>query len=213
MLRQHGIQPRRLAQQSVISIGLLDRGRLGELRVGMEVWVRGNRRAYLAAAVLLLLFEAFCLTIALDCLTVPMLLTARVLAAGCALLAIPVLVLLAWHFHLPRLGYEDGHLLVYGGSVRPTRVPIEIVEVVFRGQGVAGTNAKLQTTNLVVRLAERAKSWQQRDMRGTFGTWKDGYISLSGVWCEPIDTELIHSLNRRLVEKKRACPAPQPNRL
>ena len=173
----------------------------------MEIWVRGNRRAYLAGGILLLTFEGFCLAVALDRFSVPMLTIARLLAAFAATLAFPVLVLLGLHFRLPRLGYEDGQLLVYGGGLRPTRVPIDVVEVVFRGQGAAGGSAageKLQATNLVVRLAERAKTWQEREMRSTFGTWKNGYITLNGAWCERIDSDLIHAVNRRLVEKKKA---------
>jgi hypothetical protein len=172
----------------------------------MEVLVRANRRAYLAAALLLLAFEAFCLLVACDRLSVPMLTVARVLAALGALMGLPVLVLLGLHSRRPRLGYEQGELLVFSGGLRPVRVPIEIVEVIFRGQGVAGAGpaAELQTANLVVRLAERETSWHRREMRGTFGSWQDGYVTLRGAWCEPIHTELIHGVNRRLVEIKRA---------
>ncbi len=172
----------------------------------MEIWVQGNRRAYLAGALLLLLLEAFCLCVALDRLSVPMLPIARMLATLVAVIALPVLVLLGVHYRLPRLAYKDGQLLVYVGGLRPTHVPIEFVEVFFIGQGMAGANvagSRLQAANLVVRLAERAQVWHARDMRSTFGTWKDGYISLSGVWCEPIDAPLLHALNRRLVEKKK----------
>src|SRR4051812_32461845 len=35
----------------------------------------------------------------------------------------------------PRIGYEAGELLIFLEPTRPTRVPIDIVEVFFLGQG------------------------------------------------------------------------------
>ena len=56
-----------------------------------------------------------------------------VIAALGVLLSLTLLHLI----RLPRLGYQDGDLLVYLGSATPMRVPIDIVEVFFLGQGPA----------------------------------------------------------------------------
>ena len=85
-----------------------------------------------------------------------------------------------------------------------TRVPIEIVECFFLGQG-ASELPKLQgrepeTQNVVIRLAESASEWKHRDVRPSFGQWCEGYITIRGAWCEPITPELMKRLNQRLVE-------------
>lgn len=107
----------------------------------------------------------------------------------------------------PRLGYEEGFLLVYLRGNSPIKVPIDIVEVFFLGQGPAMIKAKggegAETTTIVVRLAEAATDWRHRDVRATLGQWVDGYIVIRGTWCERIDADLMQSLNRRLVEVHR----------
>jgi hypothetical protein len=131
---------------------------------------------------------------------------ARMLAGVSGIAAIPILLMLLVHARLPRLAYADGFLLVYVGSLHPVRVPIEIIEVFFRGQSPVEVNVSgsdVQAANVVVRLAERAESWHAHEMRSAFGQWKCGYISLNGAWCEPITTDLMHHLNRRLVEVKK----------
>lgn len=108
-----------------------------------------------------------------------------------------------WWLRVPRLAYEDGQLLVYLDSATPTRVPIDIVECFFLGQGASelpkldGRDA--ETQNVIVRLAESAKDWRHRDVHPSIGHWCEGYITLSGAWCEPIDGESLKRLNARLV--------------
>ena len=107
----------------------------------------------------------------------------------------------------PRVAYEPGELLVYLGSVEPVRVPIEVVEVFFVGQGASNLPSvkgkEPETTNIIVRLAESASDWKHRDVNPRFAHWCEGYITLRGAWCEPIGETAMRHLNKRLVEVQR----------
>jgi hypothetical protein len=113
----------------------------------------------------------------------------------------------------PRIGYEPGELLVYFDAARPTRVPIEIVEVFFLGQGPSELpplkGREPETQNVIVRLAESAADWKHRDVRPAIGHWCEGYITIRGSWCEPITPTLMRELNHRLAEIHRAQRAAE----
>ena len=102
----------------------------------------------------------------------------------------------------PRLAYDNGDLLVNLRWGPPYRLPIEVVECFFLGQGVSGLRRQasdnIETRNVVVRLAERAKSWHTKDVKAAMGQWCNGYITIRGAWCEPLDTDTINRLNDRL---------------
>ena len=107
----------------------------------------------------------------------------------------------------PRIGYANGHLsldLKYGHAIQ---VPLEVVECFFLGQGPSFVGkaavAQADASNVVVRLAERATDWQHRDVHPRFGHWCDGYITIRGAWCEPIDVRVVERLNARLAAAKR----------
>lgn len=132
------------------------------------------------------------------------------ISAVCVLLAAPPLWMvlgLAYALTRPRIAYEPGELLVYVEMHRATRVPIEIVECFFLGQGpselpkLAGREP--ETSNVVIRLAESAIAWKHREIRPAFGHWCEGYITIRGAWCEQIDRNLMQRLNRRLAEVQR----------
>lgn len=107
----------------------------------------------------------------------------------------------------PRIGYESGELLVFLEPAKATRVPIDIVEVFFLGQGpselpkIAGREP--ETQNVIIRLAEAAADWKHRDVKPAIGHWCEGYITIRGSWCEPITPEVMKQLNRRLAEVHR----------
>jgi hypothetical protein len=127
------------------------------------------------------------------------------LAAGSG--AIATIAIVRWA-QRPRLAYRDGELLVYLGAAEPQRVPIDVVEVFFRGQSdvpiAALQHAYAKTANVIVRLAEAEPQWHRRDIPPAFGKWAEGYIILSGTWCEPITLDLLRQLNGRLAAVHRA---------
>lgn len=113
----------------------------------------------------------------------------------------------------PRIGYQAGELLVYLDTARPTRVPIDIVEVFFLGQGPSELpklrGREPETQNVIIRLAEAAMEWKHRDVRPALGHWCEGYITIRGSWCEPITPGLMRQLNQRLSEIHRERKAAQ----
>jgi len=172
-----------------------------------EVWLRPNRRALMLGLLLpalLLLGGGWLLAVALWS---GLWIGWSVLAAVVMLVGLGLGLQLVFWMRVPRLAYENQHLLVYLESAVPTRVPIEIVECFFLGQG-SSELPKLEgkdpeTANVIVRLAESAKDWRHRDVRPTLGHWCEGYITLNGAWCEPIDAEALKRLNQRLVSEHR----------
>ena len=167
-----------------------------------ECWVGANRRAVLVAMAL----PAVLVGTALLLLVIPPTLIPLWLRLVLALAAVAFgLVLLAQLYLLrqPRLAYEDQHLLVYLQSGKPFRVPIDAVECFFLGQGptmLSPSESGEETSNIVVRLAESCDEWRHRETRRSLGHWCDGYITIRGTWCEPIDKELMSRLNQRLLE-------------
>ncbi|MGE0759762.1 MAG: hypothetical protein AB7F89_08035 [Pirellulaceae bacterium] len=133
---------------------------------------------------------------------------------GIVLIGLAGLILgwLVWAARRPRLAYRDGELAVFLTGLRPIRVPIELVECFFLGQGPSllpmparGESGGPQTTTLIVRLAEAATEWHHRDVRVRCGHWCEGYITIRGTCCEPLSGEVVGRLNRRLVEAHRAA--------
>lgn len=114
---------------------------------------------------------------------------------------------LGYLMRTPRLGYQDGKLLVYLRGFEAERVPIECVECFFLGQGPSYMPQKdekpSETSTIVVRLAEAAQEWRHVDVKPTLGHWCDGYITIRGTWCEPINASLMKRLNERLAATHR----------
>ena len=172
-----------------------------------ETWLSSNRRAFAVALVLPVLLAAGSGLV----IAIVDLLALKVLALLAALLSLLVIISLGLLAIQPRLAYQQQYLLVYLGATRPFRLPIEVVEVFFLGQAPSMVHKQGDpfddqgptTSTIVVRLAEKASEWQQRDVRPMLGHWCDGYITLRGTWCQPITEELVKTLNHRLVEVKR----------
>lgn len=172
-----------------------------------EVWLRPNRR--------IIGVGLFVLALALAG-TIPLIATSQhvaVTAVGYGLGALTLLlVCLAVRTIIrPRLAYDNGCLLVYLGSAHPHCVPIELVECFFMGQGpsllpaptLAGESESPESATIVVRLAESAEDWKNVEVKPTLGHWCDGYITIRGTWCEPINADRMKQLNHRLVETHR----------
>ena len=120
----------------------------------------------------------------------------------------------SWLFYTtPRLAITDTELLVYLGRNcrQPFHVPLDIVEVFFIGQGAVTGSEPGQphgyegavAANVVVRLAEAATTWHQRDVQPLLGVWDDGYITVRGLFCENIDQNVLKEMNRELLTRKR----------
>lgn len=173
----------------------------------VEVWLRTNRRALALSMVLPgLLLGAAMAAIAWSLATQQYLLVSGVLAAIVGVL-LWMLGSLYYAWSLPRLAYQEGELLVYVEVHQPTRVPIDIVEVFFLGQGPSELpklrGREPETQNVIVRLAESATEWKHRDIRPAVGMWCEGYITIRGSWCEPITPAIMRRLNHRLAEIQR----------
>lgn len=132
-----------------------------------------------------------------------------------ALLAISgaALGFLAWQMARPRLAYDRGHLLLNLRSGGPIRVPIDVVEGFLLGQGpsyLPGKEAhKLETSTLVIRLAERATEWEYVEVKPALASWCHHYVTIRGTWCEPLNVDLVNRLNARLAVVSREHRAAQ----
>jgi len=104
----------------------------------------------------------------------------------------------------PRIAYRDGNVLFFIKAGGPLAVPVQVVEAFFLGQGPAnlpvGTDKQTNTVNLIARLSQRDSQWQQRDVKRALGKWSEGYVTIRGIWCEPLTFETIRRLNHRLHE-------------
>jgi len=131
----------------------------------------------------------------------------------CVLAALLLLVALVRSARLisllrqPRLAYHNGELLVYLRPGAPIAVPIDVVECFFLGQAPSLLPGKqhehTDAAAVVVRLAEAAREWSERQVKPALGKWCDSYITIRGTWCETLDLEKVNGLNRRLVEVRR----------
>ena len=172
-----------------------------------EVWLRPNRRALLLGMILpavAVLAGAWGVAYAI----VTQASFWWMLPGGLiAIVGIYLIGSLGFSLSLPRVAYDLGELLVYLGSQEPVRLPIEVVEVFFVGQGPSNLpkmkGREPDTTNIIVRLAESASEWKHREVDPRFAHWCEGYITLRGAWCEPIGETALRRLNKRLVEVQR----------
>ena len=178
-----------------------------------EVWLKPNRRALTIA-------WALCLTLTLilgaAAATVPSWGIASRLFNGVCLFAAWFLVglgglttiAIAIDFGLPRVGYRNGQIYFRLRPGSPIAVPLEIVEAFLLGQASMGlpgtTKSATETRTVVVRLAEKATDWSQRRVNPLLGNWCDGYITIRGTWCEPLDVDVIKRLNRKLAQTTRS---------
>ncbi len=168
----------------------------------MEVLLRPNRRAVLAGLVVPVLIAVAGLAAA----TGPWAATGWWRGIGWSMSALGLLlaVLLLWQLRQPRLAYDTRHLLVYLRPGPPIRLPVELVQCAFLGAGLTqfrgAARAGLRTSNLVIRLDEKAMQWHEIEVKPALGRWTEGYITINGAWCEPLTLEVVQRLNTRLHE-------------
>ena len=185
--------------------GELGRNSLGER--AMEVWLRTNRRVLLMGMILPAVLVAVGL--------LPVLALGpekdgwvRILGTLGVFVGVFLFAVIAIQMRSPRLAYADGQVLVYLRSGAPIGVPVETVECFFMGSGIGqvpGREGKgLPMRNLMMRVAEKATDFQQRDVKQSLGTWDEGYVTFHGAWCEPLTLEVVQRLNARLAEVQRS---------
>jgi len=171
-----------------------------------ETWLHPNRRAILFGCVPPLVIAAGGVWL----LWGPISEGARMWhAVGAVALVIGgvVTALLLYQMWRPRIAFQKGHVLFYLRRGRPIAVPVDVVESFFVGQSPAhlpGPMKGSQSVNLIARLAQRRTEWAQQPVKPALGQWTDGHVTIRGTWCEPLDTELIRRINRRLKEVQNA---------
>ncbi len=184
-----------------------------------EIWLRGNQRlllAGLAAPLLAVLGSVFFIVLSF----LGSGLAAIFLVVGIAGLLISLLIvgLIAWVGRLPRVAYDanEREVVMYLPGPKPYAVPLEFVECFFLGTGITQIPGQpsrdVQTKNIVVRLAERAEEWHRRDLTLSIGKWCEGYVTIRGLFCEPIDIEVVKRMNTMLHQAQQAAAKPVPSK-
>jgi hypothetical protein len=165
-----------------------------------EVWLHANRRVLLMAlvpALALTLVGALLLGSAASGLV-------RGIAWALVALGIALTIGLSGQLRRPRIAFRNGEVLFNLRSGAPVAVPAELVEAFFLGQGPANLpnvdGKPAETVNLVARISQKAPEWAKVEVKPALGNWCEGYVTIRGTWCEPLDGEVIRRLNRRLRE-------------
>lgn len=172
-----------------------------------ETWLRPNRRALLFGCLPPLVVACIGAWLAFG---LPVSASGFWRAVGLFLIvaSVSVLGLLLNQLRRPRIGFGDGTVLFYMRLGRPIAVPVGIVESFFFGQGPAHLPAipkQPNTVNLIARLSQRHTEWASQKVQPSLGKWDEGYVTIRGTWCEPLNGDLIRRLNRRLKEVKDAA--------
>jgi hypothetical protein len=175
----------------------------------VEIWLRTNTRAVLLGTILPLIVGALGLVL---CLGVPGREPAtwmRAVGTSMIVVAAITVALLLLQLRQPRLAYSNGQLLVWLRSGAPICVPIAAVECFWLGHGASllpgKRNERTETQTIIMRIADKAVDWRQQDVKAQLGAWCDGYVTIRGTWCEPLNIDVVNRLNRRLAEVSAAA--------
>lgn len=172
----------------------------------MEMWLKPNRRALLAGAVIPGMVLAWGVAMAVRPWPSGWPWTARMAGGALILTGAGVLTGLGMHGVRPRIGHRRGQVYFLLRSRHAIAVPIDIVEGFFLATVPTGLPAGIardpNSIAVVARLAEKAETWAQRDVHPWLARWQDGYITIRGTWCEPLNQDVIRRLNQRLMEAK-----------
>jgi len=167
-----------------------------------EIWLHTNRRAIALAMVL----PGLAVLLGGTLLFWPIAAAPWLRWVGAALAGIALIVLLALaaQWRQPRIARRGNELLFHLRSGTPFHVPLEFVEGFLLGQGASYLRAEAQresqVSTVVIRLADRATDYAQRDVKPALGAWCNHYVTIRGTWCEPISLALVTRLNTRLAE-------------
>ena len=168
----------------------------------MEIWLRTNVRAVLFGTVLPLAVGLCGLVLLWGLPGHEPAVWMRGMGGALVLLSLATILALLAQLWRPRLAYRDGQLLVRLRSGSPIRVPIEVVECFWLGQAPSllpgKRNDKTEAASVVIRIAESATEWRHQDVKPQLGSWCEGYVTIRGTWCEPLNVTLVQRLNERL---------------
>jgi hypothetical protein len=169
-----------------------------------EVWLRANRRVLAFALIPTGLLAVVGLLLGMTAEGK----AARLVGWGLTIIGIVLVLGLFNQLRRPRIAFRDGKVLFNLRSGAPVAVPVEVVEAFFLGQGPARIPAiegrSAETINLVGRLSQKAPEWAKVEVKPALGRWCEGYVTIRGTWCEPLNGEVIRRLNRRLRELHQA---------
>jgi hypothetical protein len=174
-----------------------------------EIWLRTNRRALAFGAVPPLVVAAIGGWMMQHFAATE---NAGLRWTGVALIALggAFAVAILLQLRTPRIAYRAGEVLFHLRSGPPLAVPVELVEAFFLGQGplmVKGTSQGSEAVNLVARISQRDPSYAKREVKPALGNWCESYVTIRGLWCEPLNGEVVRRLNRRLREVSEARAA------
>jgi hypothetical protein len=164
----------------------------------MEVWLHANRRVLMLALVPV---------VAIAVVGALLVATsgggfARIAGWGLAAVGAVLAIGLANQLRQPRIAFRDGEVLFNLRAGAPVAVPVGVVEAFFLGQGPANlppvSGKPAEAVNLVARLSQKAPEWAKVAVKPALGNWCESYVTIRGMWCEPLNGEVIRRLNRRL---------------
>lgn len=165
-----------------------------------EVWLHPNRRVLALAMVPASLLGGLGVVM----LNLDMPTSIQVVAWAALGVACLLIIGLIQQLLRPRILYREGMVCFYLKAGSPIEVPIEVVEAFFLGQGPAHLPGAEQdvtkTVNLVARLSQRKIEWAEKEVKEALGSWREGYITMRGTWCEPLTTDVVRRLNQKLSE-------------
>ena len=181
-----------------------------------ECWLKPNRRALLLGCLIPGLATILGTGMMLISTPANVWGVAGRIAGGCLLVgAVVIAVGLLALMMIPRVAFDHDEVLIYLRGHRPCRLPLDVVECFFQGQGPTGITSRRgrdsKTTNVIVRIAERASQWHERRVKQSLGEWRNGYIIIRGTWTEPITEEKLRELNAKLAQAKRRLRAATEN--
>jgi hypothetical protein len=171
-----------------------------------EVWLRGNVRPVAGLAAITAVVAAA----AAAGFSAAGIGWAAWLVGGGAAAVLVAAAVVARAAAAPRLARDGDRLELRLAPGRVERVPLEVVECVFRGSellpepGNDEASPRLRVNTLVVRFAERATEWKTRPVFRPWGTWDDGHAVIDGRWCEPLSRETVQRIAADLLEARRA---------
>lgn len=173
-----------------------------------QTLLRSNLRIGIAAVVLVTVLAG----LSLGCVLMSSAVAVRAVGGSLFVALLPLAFASLLYCCRPRIAIDERQLFVYVALFRgPVRIPLDVVEVFFIGQGpVSGDEPGHPTgyqgavaANVIVRLAEQAPQWHDRKINQRMGVWTEGYITVRGMWCEDIDQDRLKEMNRALINAKR----------